>query len=102
MIEAGEYSTVSHGQDLLERHEAALAAMVGTGASRNPRVPITRMTEEDRQARVTAMPNIAKAWAEGLEAQGLPAADFMHAQIGRAPRPGRSAPAQPGRRAWRP
>ncbi len=81
MIEAGEYYTVSHGQDLLERHEAALATMVETGASQNPPVTITPMSEEDRQAWVNAMPNIAKEWADGLEAQGVPAADFMRAYM---------------------
>jgi TRAP-type transport system periplasmic protein len=77
MIEAGEYYTVSHGQDLLERHEAALETMVEVGASQNPPVTITPMSEEDRQAWVNAMPNIAKEWADGLEAQGKPARDFM-------------------------
>ncbi len=81
MIEAGEYYTVSHGQDLLERHEAALETMVETGASQNPPVTITPMSEEDRQAWVTAMPNIAAEWAAGLEAQGIPAADFMRAYM---------------------
>jgi hypothetical protein len=27
------------------------------------------------------MPNIAKEWADGLEAQGVPAADFMRAYM---------------------
>jgi TRAP-type C4-dicarboxylate transport system substrate-binding protein len=81
MIEAGQYYTVSHGQDLLERHEAALETMVATGASQNPPVTITPMSEEDRQAWVTAMPNIAKEWADGLVAQGVPAGDFMRAYM---------------------
>jgi TRAP-type C4-dicarboxylate transport system substrate-binding protein len=81
MIEAGEYYTVSHGQDLLERHEAALKTMVEVGASQNPPVTITPMSEEDRQAWVNAMPNIAKEWADGLGAQGVPAADFMRAYM---------------------
>jgi TRAP-type C4-dicarboxylate transport system substrate-binding protein len=81
MIAAGEYYTVSHGQDLLERHEAALETMVETGASQNPPVTITPMSEEDRQAWVNAMPNIAREWADGLEAQGVPARDFMKAYL---------------------
>jgi TRAP-type C4-dicarboxylate transport system substrate-binding protein len=81
MIAAGEYYSVSHGQDLLERHEAALETMVETGASQNPPVTITPMSEEDRQAWVNAMPNIAREWADGLEAQGVPARDFMKAYM---------------------
>jgi TRAP-type C4-dicarboxylate transport system substrate-binding protein len=81
MIEAGQYYTVSHGQDLLERHEAALKTMVEVGASQNPPVTIMPMSEEDRQAWVNAMPNIAKEWADGLEAQGVPAGDFMRAYM---------------------
>jgi hypothetical protein len=39
------------------------------------------MSEEDRQAWVNAMPNIAREWADGLEAQGVPARDFMKAYM---------------------
>jgi TRAP-type C4-dicarboxylate transport system substrate-binding protein len=81
MIEAGEYYTVSHGQDLLERHEAALEKMVEVGAEQNPPVTITPMSQEDREAWVQAMPSIAKEWADGLEDQGVPARAFLQAYL---------------------
>ena len=81
MIEAGEYYTVSHGQDLVERHEFALNKMLEVGATQNPPVTMTPMSQEDRAAWVNAMPNIAKEWADGLEAQGIPARDFMRAYL---------------------
>jgi TRAP-type C4-dicarboxylate transport system substrate-binding protein len=81
MIEAGEYYTVSHGQDLLERHEAVLNAMVEAGADQDPPVTITPMSQADREAWVNALPNIAKEWADGLEAQGIPAREFMNAYL---------------------
>ena len=81
MIEAGEYYTESHGKDLNERHEMALEKMVEAGADQNPPVEITDMSEADREAWVTAMPNIAKEWADGLEERGTPAREFMKAYI---------------------
>jgi TRAP-type C4-dicarboxylate transport system substrate-binding protein len=81
MIEAGKYYTVSHGKDLVERHEFAINKMVEVGAKQNPPVTITPMSEQDRQAWVNAMPNIAKEWADGLEAKGVPAKDFLKAYL---------------------
>ncbi len=81
MIEAGNYYTVSHGQDLLTRHEAALDRMVEVGATQNPPVTITPMSEDDRQAWVRAMPNIAKEWADALEERGTPAREFLTAYL---------------------
>lgn len=81
MIEAGKYYTKSHGEDLVTRHEAVLNKMVEIGAGQNPAVTITPMSEEDRQAWVNAMPNIAKEWADGLEAKGVPAREFMKAYL---------------------
>lgn len=81
MVEAGEYYTVSHGEDLLARHEKMFELMLEAGAGQNPPVTMTQMSEADRQAWVNAMPNIAKEWADGLEAQGLPARAFMKAYL---------------------
>jgi len=81
MVEAGKYYTVSHGEDLVQRHEFALNKMVEVGATQTPPVAITPMSDEDRKAWVNAMPNIAKEWADGLEAQGVPARDFMKAYL---------------------
>ena len=81
MIEAGEYYTVSHGEDLLTRHEKMFDLMLDAGKEQSPPVQISEMSEADRQAWVNAMPNIAKEWAEGLEAQGVPATEFMKAYM---------------------
>lgn len=81
MIEAGQYYTKSHGEDLLLRHEAALRKMLEIGADQNPPVTLTPMTQEDREAWVNAMPNIAKEWADSLEAKGVPATEFMKAYM---------------------
>lgn len=81
MIEAGAYYTESHGRDLNERHAAALEMMLEAGADQSTPVEITPMSEEDRKAWVTAMPNIAKEWADGLEERGMPAREFMQSYI---------------------
>ncbi|WP_238367759.1 C4-dicarboxylate TRAP transporter substrate-binding protein [Mesobacterium pallidum] len=81
MIAAGEYYTVSHGQDLLTRHEKMFDLMLDAGKEQSPPVQISEMSEADREAWVAAMPNIAKEWAEGLEAQGVPATEFMKAYM---------------------
>ncbi len=81
MVEAGKYYTVSHGQDLVDRHEAVLNKMVEIGAAQNPPVTITPMSQADREAWVAAMPNIAKEWADDLEGKGVPARAFMKAYL---------------------
>jgi len=81
MVDAGKYYTDSHGKDLLERHEAVLNAMIKAGAGQNPPVSITPMSQEDREAWVSAMPNIAKEWADDLEARGVPAREFLKAYL---------------------
>ncbi|MEX0957507.1 MAG: C4-dicarboxylate TRAP transporter substrate-binding protein [Rhizobiaceae bacterium] len=81
MIEAGKFYTEAHGKDLLERHEAALDKMVEIGASQNPPVTMTDMSQEDRSAWVNGMPNIAAEWAADVEARGIPAKDFLAAYM---------------------
>ena len=81
MVEAGKYYTVSHGEDLLKRHEFALNKMVEVGADQNPPVTITPMTQDDRGAWVNAMPNLAKEWADSLEERNIPARDFLKAYM---------------------
>jgi TRAP-type transport system periplasmic protein len=81
MIEAGRYYTEAHGEDLLTRHEAAIEKMVEMGAGQNPPVSVVEIPQEERQAWVANMPNIAKEWADALEAQGVPAGDFLRAYM---------------------
>jgi TRAP-type C4-dicarboxylate transport system substrate-binding protein len=81
MIEAGKYYTVSHGNDLVERHEKMFQLMLDAGKDQNPPVTMTEMSQADREAWVNALPNIAKEWADGLEGQGVPAREFMKAYL---------------------
>lgn len=76
MIEAGAYYTESHGEAMVTDHEAALATMVELGAGQNPPVTIVDMSGE-RQKWVDLLPNLAADWAGPLDAQGIPASDFL-------------------------
>lgn len=77
MIEAGKYYTESHGRDMVTQHEAALLTMVGMGANQNPPVTIIEMPPAERQKWVDLLPNLAAEWAEPLDAQGIPASEFL-------------------------
>ena len=81
MIEAGKYYTEAHGKDLLERHEIAMNKMVELGATQSPPVQIIKMSDEQRQAWVDKLPDIAGEWAADLDAKGLPASDFLKAYM---------------------
>lgn len=81
MVEAGKYYTDSHGADLLTRHEFAISKMVELGAGQNPPVQVVEVSEADRAAWVNNMPNIAKEWADKLEAQGVPAREFLKSYL---------------------
>ena len=81
MIEAGKYYTEAHGQDLVERHEAMLNLMVERGADQNPPVTIVEMPEGELVKWVNMMPDIANEWAAPLDAQGVPATDFIAAYM---------------------
>jgi TRAP-type C4-dicarboxylate transport system substrate-binding protein len=81
MIEAGKYYTEAHGQDLLDRHEAAIAAMVEAGAGQNPPVTIVEMSDEDRAAWVNNLPDLAGEWVESVSAGGVDGAAFMKAYM---------------------
>lgn len=78
MTEAGRYYTEAHGQDLLERHEAALQRIVEVGASQNPPVTIFELPQQERMAWVNGLPDIAGEWAE---ANGPEAAEFLAAYM---------------------
>lgn len=81
MIEAGKYYTVSHGQDLVEKHEGALNRMVEVGAGQSVPVQIVQMPEGELAEWANMLPNIAKEWAEPLDARGIPATDFLAAYM---------------------
>lgn len=77
MIEAGKHYTVSHGQDLVDRHEFALQKMVELGAGQSTPVTIIPMPQEERAAWVAALPDLAADWAAPLEDRGIPARQFL-------------------------
>ncbi|MBA4797069.1 MAG: C4-dicarboxylate TRAP transporter substrate-binding protein [Rhizobiales bacterium] len=81
MIEAGKYYTEAHGKDLLERHEIAMNKMVELGGTQSPPVQIIKMSDEQRQAWVDKLPDIAGEWAADLDAKGLPASEFLKAYM---------------------
>jgi TRAP-type C4-dicarboxylate transport system substrate-binding protein len=78
MIEAGRHYTEAHGQDLLDRHEAAMARIVELGAEQDPPVTIFNLPQEERLAWVNGLPDIAGEWAE---ANGPAAAGFLTAYM---------------------
>lgn len=77
MIEAGKYYTKSHGEDMVNGHEAALQKMVALGANQDPKVTIVPMPAAERQKWVAKLPNLAGEWAAPLEAKGIPAKQFL-------------------------
>ena len=77
MIEAGNYYTVSHGEDLVTRHEFALQKMVELGAGQSVPVQIVPMPEGELAKWANKLPNIAREWAEPLDARGIPASEFL-------------------------
>ena len=88
MMEAGAYYTEAHGQDLMERHEAALNAIVEQGAEQDPPVQIYELPEDQRAAWVEGLPDIGGDWAaENGEAAGAFLDAYMSAlkERGEAP-----------------
>ena len=81
MEEAGRYYTESHGQDLVDRHEQALQAMVEAGANQSPPVEIVQMPEGETKKWVDKLPNLAADWAAPLEDRGIPANEFLAAYM---------------------
>ncbi|WP_417670355.1 C4-dicarboxylate TRAP transporter substrate-binding protein [Roseibium sp.] len=81
MIAAGKYYTEAHGKDLVDRHEFALNKMVELGAEQDTPVQIIEMPQEQRQAWVNKLPDLAGEWATELEAQGQPAKAFLSAYM---------------------
>ncbi|MBE0412966.1 C4-dicarboxylate TRAP transporter substrate-binding protein [Yoonia sp.] len=77
MIAAGKYYTVSHGQDMVDRHELMLNLMVENGADQNPPVTIVQMPASERQAWVDLLPDLAGEWAASVDAQGSPGSEFL-------------------------
>ena len=81
MIAAGKVYTEAHGKDLLERHEAAFAAMIENGKGQNPPVTMSELPDAERQKWVDGLPDIAGEWAAEAEARGVPGKAFMKAYM---------------------
>ncbi|MGB3245738.1 MAG: C4-dicarboxylate TRAP transporter substrate-binding protein [Sulfitobacter sp.] len=77
MIEAGKYYTVSHGKDLVARHEFVLNKMVELGADQSTPVQIVTMPEGETLKWANKLPDIASDWSDPLEARGIPAKAFL-------------------------
>lgn len=77
MSEAGQYYTVSHGEDLVSRHEFVLNKMVELGAGLSTPVQIVQMPEGETLKWANKLPDIAADWAAPLEARGIPANAFL-------------------------
>lgn len=81
LLAAGDHYSKAHAQDLMERHETALARIVELGADQNPRVTLTVMPDAMRQQWVDALPDLAGEWAAEAESRGLPAKEFLAAYM---------------------
>ncbi|MXU65107.1 C4-dicarboxylate TRAP transporter substrate-binding protein [Oceanomicrobium pacificus] len=72
---------------ILYRDHVANVAMERASESRDAYVAaggtITEATAEDRAAWAAAMPNIAREWAEGLDAKGEPGTEMLKAYLGK-------------------
>lgn len=81
LLDAGNHYSVAHGEDLMERQEAAMDQIIELGSEQNPPVTLTEMSEEDRQRWVDGLPDLAGEWADAAEGRGLPARAFLQAYM---------------------
>lgn len=81
MSAAGKFYTEAHGQDMVDRNAGAIAKMIEIGASQNPPVTLTEMSEADRKAWVGGLPDLAGEWAADVEAKGPPGTAFLQAYM---------------------
>jgi TRAP-type C4-dicarboxylate transport system substrate-binding protein len=81
LLAAGEVYSKAHAQDLMDRHEAALAKIVEAGASQATPVKLTVMSPEMRQGWVDRLPDLAGEWAADAQSRGLPGREFLAAYM---------------------
>lgn len=81
MVEAGSYYTLSHGEDLVARHEFVLNKMVELGSGLSTPVTIVQMPKGETLKWANKLPDIAADWAAPLEARGIPAKAFLSAYM---------------------
>ena len=81
MKKAGAYYTEAHGKDLLERPVAVMQKIVEAGAGQTPPVAVADLPQDQREAWVNVLPDLAGTWAKDMEAKGLPGAAVMNAYM---------------------
>jgi TRAP-type C4-dicarboxylate transport system substrate-binding protein len=81
MRKAGAHYTEAHGKDLLERPVAVTQRIIEAGATQNPPVSLTEMPQDQREAWVNVLPDLAGNWAKDMEAKGLPGATVLNAYM---------------------
>ncbi|WP_439587764.1 C4-dicarboxylate TRAP transporter substrate-binding protein [Hydrogenophaga sp.] len=73
MREAGAEYSRRHGEDLVQRHESAIARMVEVGKTQNPPVTVTPLSEADRRKWIDQLPALSQEWVKNNEARGTQA-----------------------------
>ncbi|MFN6925252.1 MAG: C4-dicarboxylate TRAP transporter substrate-binding protein [Tabrizicola sp.] len=81
MKKAGAYYTEAHGKDLLERPVAVTQKIIEAGATQNPPVTLAELPQDQREAWVNALPDLAGNRARDLDAKGLPGTKVMNAYM---------------------
>lgn len=81
LLAAGQYYSEAHAEDLMTRHEHALSTIVQLGAGQSPPVTLTVLADDQRQAWVDRLPDLAGEWVAETEARGLPAREFLSAYM---------------------
>ncbi len=77
MREAGAEYTRRHGDDLVQRHQTAMARMVELGKTQNPPVTVTPMSDADRRKWIDNLPNLSAEWVKNNEARGVQAKPLL-------------------------
>ncbi|MGE0099451.1 MAG: C4-dicarboxylate TRAP transporter substrate-binding protein [Hydrogenophaga sp.] len=81
MREAGAEYSRRHGEDLVQRHESAIARMVEVGKTQNPPVTVTPMSEADRRKWIDQLPPLSQEWVKNNEARGTQAKALLSQYI---------------------
>jgi TRAP-type transport system periplasmic protein len=81
MLQAGDFYSKAHGQDLVDRQELAMNAMIEQGADQDPPVTVSELPAAERQKWVDSLPDLAGEWAAQTDARGIPGSDFLAAYM---------------------
>jgi TRAP-type transport system periplasmic protein len=81
MLEAGDFYSKAHGQDLVDRQEMALHKMIELGADQDPPVTVSEIPASERQKWVDNLPDLAGEWAAQTDERGIPGSEFLSAYM---------------------